>query len=150
MALRVTQTPLIFEVSNTSGHARVSQAALIFEINPLTGTGNCPTQLVGGAFQDPLGNPIANGFLRMQLTKDTLTCTANGQLINGKKLKVPLDQNGNIAGTVSVEANDLLTPAGSQYRVQLYDRFGTQVWADPHYWTILSFASVNVGTLVPH
>lgn len=149
MALRTGQAPLLFEVSNTTGALRSSQAFLIFEVNPMNGTGNCPTTLIGGAFQDPLGNPIANGFLRMQLTKDTLICTANGQLVSGRRFRVPLDVNGNISGTVSVEPNDLLTPSGSQYRVQLYDRNGAQVWAQPHYWTILSFATVNVGTIVP-
>lgn len=149
MALRVAQTPLILEDAITTGHLRVSQASLIFEINPQTGQGICPVQIYGGAFMDPLGNPISNGYLTMQLTSDTLICTANGQLVSGKKFRVPLDVNGNIQGTVTVEPNDLLTPAGNQYRVYLYAIDGTQVWATPHYWTIVSLASINVGTLIP-
>ena len=59
-------------------------------------------QITGGAFQDFEGNVLANGYLTMQLSHDEQEAVDPGEVVAGLILRVPLDANGNVAGTVYV------------------------------------------------
>lgn len=86
-------------------------------------------QLTGGAFQDPSGNPLANGYLLMQLSQDA---SVNGvdQIAAGIELKISLDANGNVVTSPAqyVWPNDVLTPANTFYMVSAYTAAGQLVW----------------------
>lgn len=108
-------------------------------------------RIENGGFTDFEGNPLALGYLLMQLSHDEQYPTGtNVQVVAGIKIRVPLDSNGNVAGTVSVAANDQMLPASSYYIVMAYAADGTEAWSNPQYWQILSSPSpFDLGTLVP-
>lgn len=71
-------------------------------------------QLTGGGFQDAEGNPFANGYFIMQLTKDGQV-NGNTLLAGGYQIKILLDSSGNVVTSPaqSVWPNDVITPATS-------------------------------------
>jgi hypothetical protein len=108
--------------------------------------------LTGGGFTDLEGQPLASGYLDMVLSHDGVFAAGSPetQVVAGLKRRVYLDNNGNIAGTVSVVANDQLLPASTYYTVNAYKSDGTRAWAAEQYWQILSSPSpFNVGTIEP-
>jgi hypothetical protein len=108
------------------------------------------TQIQGGAFQDFEGNPLANGYLTMQLSHDSQEPVDPGEIVAGYPLRIPLDANGNIAGAVFVWPNDQLTPAGSYYLVNTYRANGTQAGLNQQNYLVPSSPSpFNVGTWIP-
>jgi hypothetical protein len=107
--------------------------------------------LFGGAFQDPSGNPVANGYLRMWLSHDSQEATTPGQVAGSIYVQIPLDQTGNIVTTSAlVWPNSLLTPSSSYYNVELYSSAGMMIWNAPQRWTIPNTNPYNVGNLVPN
>src|SRR5260370_18552277 len=108
-------------------------------------------QITGGAFQDFGGDVLVNGYLAMQLSHDEQESVDPGNIVGAFALRVPLDANGNIAGTVSVWPNDQLNPAGSFYVVNAYRAGGTLAWQSPQFQTVTTSPSpFNVGTWVPN
>jgi hypothetical protein len=108
-------------------------------------------QIDGGAFQDFEGNVLAFGFLTMQLSHDEQESVQPGQVFAAYPITVPLDANGNIAGTVYVWPNDQLNPANSYYIVNAYRADGTLAWLAPQYETVTTLPSpFNVGTWIPN
>lgn len=85
-------------------------------------------QIINGAWQDSAGNPLANGYLTFRLTVDA---QVGVQIAQGRLVTVPLDANGNIAGTILLWPNDQLTPAGTTYDVRAYTAAGQFVWRNP-------------------
>jgi hypothetical protein len=83
---------------------------------------------INGAFQDLEGNPLSNGSLTLQLTKDA-QIPGVGQLGAGVIVKVSLDVNGNapLLGNV-VWPNASLIPTDTQYIVIAYSAAGQRVW----------------------
>lgn len=75
-------------------------------------------------FQDPQGNPLANGTVTFRLTFDA----GNGgpQVTAGKKVVAQLDTNG--MATVALWANDYILPAGSKYKIVAYSFGGAVAW----------------------
>lgn len=107
-------------------------------------------QITGGAFQDFEGNPLANGYLTMQLSHDSQEPVDPGEVVAGYPLRIPLDANGNVAGTVLVWPNDQLTPSGSYYIVNTYRANGTLAGLSQQNYLIPSSPNpFNVGTWVP-
>lgn len=108
-------------------------------------------QLTGGAFQDPAGNVLANGYLLMQLSQDAQV-NGSTEIAAGIELKLPLDANGNITTTPPqyVWPNDVLTPAGTFYTVSAYTAEGQLVWG-PNAQQIFSNPSPqNAGGWTPN
>ena len=98
-------------------------------------------QITGGAFNDALGNPLANGYLLFRLNQDAVANT-NTQICSSTFIKVPLDSNGNVVTTTvySLWPNDVLTPAGTFYKVEAYTNGGLLVWG-PNAQSVLSTPS---------
>jgi len=96
------------------------------------------TQITGGNFQDAEGNPVANGFLTLELCSDSQSTSPLAQVVGGLVTKIPLDNNGNIAGTALVFPNDTLNPANSCYLVEVFREDGTRAWKSPQYQQVLS------------
>ncbi len=107
--------------------------------------------LTGGAYQDFGANPLANGYLTMALSHDEQEPSGPSQVVGGLVLKVPLDGNGNVSGTVNIWPNDVLSPACSYYVVNAYKSDGTQAWKAPQFYTIASSPNpLNLGNIVPN
>lgn len=105
-------------------------------------------QITGGAFQDSLGNLVANGYMTFELSQD-VQVNSNTQIGAGRITTITLDASGNVAGTQSVWPNDLLLPAGSFYLVSVYTAQGQLVWG-PNAQQVLSTPSpFNIGAWVP-
>jgi hypothetical protein len=99
-------------------------------------------QLIGGAFQDVEGNPLANGYLLMQLSQDASVASPASQIAAGYVVKIQLDANGNVVTSPaqSVWPNDVLSPANTFYSVSAYTAVGELVWG-PNSQQVLSSPS---------
>lgn len=86
-----------------------------------------PNPIIGGAFQDLEGNPLANGYVLCKLTEDA-QITGVGQLGAGAIMRIPLDASGNATGVVGLWPNDALLPNDSQYVMTAYSAAGQPVW----------------------
>src|SRR5260370_13575457 len=87
----------------------------------------------------------------MQLSHDAEQSVGPGQVVAGYPRSVPLDANGNIAGTVLVWPSDQLNPANTYYIVNAYRYDGTLAWAAPQFQAVTTSPSpFNVGTWVPN
>lgn len=105
-------------------------------------------QITGGAFQDALGNPVANGYMLFELSQDAQV-NGSTQLGAGRIINIDLDVNGNILGTQSVWPNDVLSPDNSFYNVSVYTANGQLVWG-PNPQQVLSTTSpFNIGVWIP-
>ncbi len=85
-------------------------------------------QVINGGWQDSLGNPLALGYLTFRLVTDG---SSGVQVAAGRLVTVPLDANGDIAGTVALWTNASLSPTGTTYDVRAYTATGQQVWRNP-------------------
>jgi len=107
-------------------------------------------QLTGGAFQDVEGNPLANGFLLMQLSQDGQV-NGNTEIAAGREIEITLDSNGNISTSPaqSVWPNDVISPVNTFYTVSAYTQQGQLVWG-PNAQQVFSTPSpYDVGAWVP-
>jgi hypothetical protein len=103
--------------------------------------------LTGGAFSDMQGIPLASGYLTLELSHDEVDTGSNSQIVGGLIKTIPLDNNGNIAGSPAIENNDTMNPAGSFYIVNAYRSDGTKAWRAAQYLTVVSTSNpFNVGT----
>jgi hypothetical protein len=107
------------------------------------------TVLTGGGFQDAEGNPIANGYLIMELSQDSSVSGA-GNIAAGISIRIQLDANGNVVGSPpqSVWGNDILLPTNSFYRVTGYTAAGQPSFG-PNNQQVTG-AAFNLGTWVPN
>src|SRR5580765_3956087 len=71
-------------------------------------------QLVGGSYCDFLGNPLANGYLMMNISNPVEIYTAGNDVIEGNdiRFKISLDSNGNVSTNPAqyVYSTSALTP----------------------------------------
>jgi hypothetical protein len=147
---RLNQEAIMLGV-NTRGNVRLNQEMLLLlvpsSLNPAT------IQLLGGPFQDALGDPLSNGFLIFQLQHDGLAYNT-GQIVGNLSVRVPLDINGRIQGTtmgapVYIWPNSVLLPSGGTYLVWAYDSSNRLVWDNPQVVTVVGSTSFNMNTYVP-
>lgn len=76
-------------------------------------------------FFDLEGNPLNNGYLLLQLSKDT--SISNKQLCSKSYVKILLDSNGVIIGNPQLYTNSSLNPNDSYYILKVFSNFGQQV-----------------------
>src|SRR3954465_13809047 len=84
-------------------------------------------QLVGN-FLDLNGNPLSNGYLTILLPD---AVTSNGKQLTATSARVPLDNNGAIAGTLTVYPTDTFVgsyPTPALYRVSVHSADGAKAW----------------------
>lgn len=108
-------------------------------------------QLEGGGFQDVESNPLANGFLFLQLSGPATDSTGTIQICNDWVLEVPLDANGNIFGgdlSTFVWANDQMVPNTTFYLAWVESSTGQLSWG-PNAVTITGSSPFNLGNWVP-
>lgn len=106
--------------------------------------------LQGGGFADVTGVPLANGYLTFSLSHDEQDSGGPHQVVGGLVRKILLDNNGNAAGSQTIENNDTMAPSGSYYTVNAYASDGRQVWRSPQYVTVVSTSSpFNLGSITP-
>lgn len=105
-------------------------------------------QLTGGAFQDALGNPLAGGYLELQLSQDAVTSDSE-QVAAGYIVQIDLDANGNVAAGQYVWPNDVLTPASTFYNVSAFTSKGVRVWGPNAQQVFSSPSPFDVGVWVP-
>jgi hypothetical protein len=101
-------------------------------------------EIVGGAFQDIQGNPIAFGVLEIQLSASE--AWVGNKQIDLEKTLVTLDASGNIPpGRLFVYSNDpgVLQPAGSYYSVGVFTATGVRGWKKPHKMTVPATKAVQ-------
>lgn len=98
-------------------------------------------RIIGGAFQDAEGVPVASGYLTLELCSDTQSTNPLAQVVGGLEIRIPLDNNGNIADDAEVYANDTLNPASTCYLVEVFKNDGTRAWKSPQYQQVLSSPS---------
>lgn len=75
-------------------------------------------------FEDPAGNPIANGRVEIWLTFDI--GSGGVQVSAGRKVTAPLDANGVCFVTLYVPST--LSPVGSQYNAIVFTSLGQPCW----------------------
>lgn len=155
MSVRINQETGLVAVKSlglAGGNTRVNQEFLML-ITPVVLQGS-KVQIIGGPFQDPLGNPLSNGFLLMQLQHDAVAL-GTGQIIGNVAVRVPLDANGFIQGTVTgnpvfIWPTNVLLPSGTLYTVWAYDASNKLAWDNPQIQPVNSVPSpFNVNAWIP-
>ena len=88
-----SQTPT-WNVTNGGAHCGVAAIALQDSVITLV-------QLINGGYQDFLGNPLAKGYLMMNISNPVEIYTVGNDVIEGNdiKFKISLDNNGNVSTT---------------------------------------------------
>jgi hypothetical protein len=108
-------------------------------------------QVINGAFQDILGNPIANGYIQFELSQEAFTTSTGIGMCEGFIITVQLDADGNVETSPAqfVIANDTLTPSGTFYSVSVYTANGQLVWG-PNSQTVSSSPDpFSLGSWIP-
>jgi hypothetical protein len=83
-------------------------------------------------FVDASDNPLANGYLTLQLTADAIYTGA--QVSAGIKTKIMLDGSGSFSDNNTIP-NDSMTPSTTRYFAVAYASDGQKVWSDELYVT---------------
>jgi hypothetical protein len=107
-------------------------------------------ELVGGSYQDFLGNPLANGYLLMNINTPSEVYTNGDEVIEGSDLrfKITLDSNGNCVSGQRVFSTDVLTPV-CQYSVQAFAADGTTASTPQTVTVPSSGVSYDISQWVP-
>lgn len=100
-------------------------------------------RIINGGWQDAKGNPLAQGYLTFRLVTDG---HSGVQVAAGRLVTVPLDDFGDISGTVLLWTNDSLTPAGTTYSIIAYTASGQAVWTNPKFTLPAGVGSYNFST----
>lgn len=107
-------------------------------------------QLTGGAFQDSLGNVLANGYLTFELSQDAQVNTTT-QIAAGYTITVNLDSSGNVktSPVQSVWPNDVLSPSRTFYIVSAFTSNGQLVWGPNPQQVLSSPSPFDIGVWIP-
>ena len=107
-------------------------------------------QIIGGAFQDPAGNPLANGYLLFELSQDGLV-NGSSQIAAGREIKVTLDANGNVVTSPAqyIWPNDVIIPINTFYTVSAYTSSGQLVWGPNSQQVLSSPSPFDITAWVP-
>jgi hypothetical protein len=153
MSTRLNQEGFLVGVPGvtSAGNVRLNQLALLL-LTP-SSVNSLQVQIIGGPFQDALGNPLSNGYLIMQLQHDAVALNT-GQIVGNASVRIPLDINGRIQGTVTgapvfIWPNSALLPAGGNYLIWAYDSANRLVWDNPQVQVVGATNPFNVNVWVP-
>jgi|ERR1019366_4275703 hypothetical protein len=111
-------------------------------------------QVIGGNFQDSLGNPLANGTLQIKLSCDAVS-NDGAQLCAGIIVVWPLDSNGNVTAGLMLRPTSLLRAANVSvpgqgfsvyYIMTAYSAAGQLCWQSR---VSMPATALNLSTLVP-
>lgn len=102
--------------------------------------------VTAGAFQDPIGNVLANGKIALDLSQAALI-TGGGE-IAPRRVSITLDVNGKVSAGQVLWANDQLTPSGTTYEMTVYDSAGNFA-ADFGSQSIVGGAPIDIALLTP-
>ena len=107
-------------------------------------------QIIGGAFQDPAGNPLANGYLLFELSQDGLV-NGSSQIAAGREIKITLDTNGNVVASPAqyLWPNDVIIPINTFYTVSAYTSSGQLVWGPNSQQVLSSPSPFDITAWVP-
>ena len=109
-------------------------------------------QLVGGGYQDFLGNPLAFGYLMMKISNPVEIYTVGTEVIEGSDLhfKIALDSNGNVSSSPAqyVFSTSSLTPT-CEYVVIAYAADGTTASAPQIVTVPNTNVSYNISNWLP-
>lgn len=152
--VRLNQEALLIGVNANAypGNVRINQLTFLMLV-PASLEGE-RVQITGGPFQDALGNPLSNGYLIFQLQHDAVAPNI-GLILGNISVRVPLDINGYIQGTVTgapvyIWPNNVLLPAGGTYIVWAYTSTNQLAWDNPQIQSVLSNPNpYNVNVWVP-
>jgi hypothetical protein len=75
-------------------------------------------------FQDPAGNPLADGQLSIRLNTDA--STTDRQIVASRWVDTTLNSDG--SATVALWPNGELSPSGTVYLVRVYTARGQLAW----------------------
>jgi len=153
MSTRLNQEALLISANGVTspGRTRLNQLEFLLltpaSINPIE------VQIIGGPFQDALGNVLSNGYLLMQLQHDAVAFNT-GQIVGNTAVRIPLDINGYIQGTISgapvnIWPNTALLPAGGNYLIWAYNASNRLVWDNPQIQVVTSTNPFNVNVWIP-
>jgi hypothetical protein len=114
---------------------------------PVLGT----NQITGGAFQDPAGNLLANGYLLFQLNQDSFITSTAIQICADSAIKVPLDVNGNVVTSPAyyLYANNSIIPPNSFYTMSGHSARGQLVYGPVYVSIPITPNPFDLGTLIP-
>lgn len=150
---RINQETLLVGTQGKTypGNTRANQIAFLL-LTPASLAGQ-RVQLIGGPFQDALGNPLSNGYLVFQLQHDAVALYA-GQILGNISVRVPLDINGYIEGTVIgapvyIWPNTALLPAGGNYIIWAYDSVNRLAWDNPQIQSVGATNPWSVNQWIP-
>lgn len=152
MSVRINQEAFLIGVQGeTSGNVRLNQAAILLLVS--SNLNAAQVQIIGGPFQDNLGNALSNGYLIFQLQHDAVAFNS-GQIMGNVSTRVPLDINGYIQGTVSgppvfIWPNASLLPAGGTYVIWAYTSTNGLAWDNPQVQSVPATNPFNVNSWIP-
>jgi len=103
-------------------------------------------QVIGGNWQDSLGNDLALGYVTFQINTDATS--GIDQVNAGQIVTAQLDSSGNISGTFDLWENSSLLPSNTVYRIKAYSSKGQLAWESEN--VIPSGAGpFDLGLLIP-
>lgn len=107
-------------------------------------------QLTGGLFQDAEGNPLALGYLLLELSQDA-QASPNIQIAAGYTVRISLNSAGSVDTTTaqSVWPNDVLSPENTFYNVSAYNTDGQLVWGPNSQQVFSTPSPFDIGAWVP-
>jgi hypothetical protein len=110
-------------------------------------------QLIGGGYQDFLGNPLAFGYLKMNISNPVEIYTVGTEVIEGSDIhfRINLDGNGNVISNPpqNVLSTSSLKPACT-YTVTAYKADGTTASAPQIVTVPNTSAQYNIALSVPN
>ena len=106
------------------------------------------TQLINGNFADAEGNPVALGYIIMQLNQDAQS-SLTSQVVGGRTIKITLDASGNAVAGQYVWPNTALNPTTTFYIVNVYTAAGQLVWG-PNYMLVNTTPTFDLDGWVPN
>ena len=106
------------------------------------------TQLINGNFADAEGNPVALGYIIMQLNQDAQS-SLTSQVVGGRTIKITLDSSGNAVAGQYVWPNNALNPTTTFYIVNVYTAAGQLVWG-PNYMLVNTTPTFDLDSWVPN